>query len=366
MGLLSEIFFSKEFENKWPWGVETDPQIYFCRESWPRISIITPSFNQCSYIEETIRSIVLQNYPNLEYIIIDGGSTDSSLEIIKRYENQITYWVSEPDKGQSQAINKGLKLATGELFNWINSDDYLAPNALFQIAVSFINYEPLVICGQTILLQNNTKEISKPFIMGIEKTTVETFAYPLINQPGTFFQTSILKEIGFINESMHFVMDLEFWRRFLAFYGIERVFKTEKLFAYFRYHDHSKSTVKPNSFTSELLMLNLYLAKRLSYPDYYIKYLNKQIVIFNHYVPSFWDFSSLNTLKLKSIQVRDFLMEVYNQGNRKQCRSYLKLYPGFNIPFSDYCFLKLYLKVILLPKTLEHFIRRMIKPLKSL
>ena len=87
---------------------------------WPRISIVTPSYNQGQYIEETIRSILLQGYPNLEYIIIDAGSTDQTVEIIKKYEMFLSYWVSESDNGQAHAINKGLSLCTGEIFNWIN------------------------------------------------------------------------------------------------------------------------------------------------------------------------------------------------------------------------------------------------------
>ena len=104
---------------------------------WPRISIVTPSYNQGHYIEETIRSILLQGYPNLEYIIIDGGSTDRSVEIIQKYASFLTYWVSEPDNGQTQAIDKGLAYCTGEIFNWVNSDDFLSRNALATIASAF-------------------------------------------------------------------------------------------------------------------------------------------------------------------------------------------------------------------------------------
>ena len=93
--------------------------------SWPRISIVTPSFNQGRFIEETIRSVLLQGYPNLEYFVIDGGSTDNSVEVIKKYSPWLTYWVSEPDRGQSDAINRGLKMASGDFATWINSDESL-------------------------------------------------------------------------------------------------------------------------------------------------------------------------------------------------------------------------------------------------
>ena len=101
------------------------------------ISIVTPTYNQGQYIEQTIQSVLNQNYPNLEYIIIDGGSTDNTVEIIKKYEKHLKFWVSEKDNGQANAINKGLQYCTGEIFNWLNSDDYLEPGALLNIANAF-------------------------------------------------------------------------------------------------------------------------------------------------------------------------------------------------------------------------------------
>ena len=106
----------------WPFTQSLITQSYDPAKTWPKISIVTPSFNQGKYIEETIRSVLLQNYPNLEYIIIDGGSTDETVSIIKKYEGRIKFWLSEKDKGQGNAINKGLKYCTGEIFNWIISE----------------------------------------------------------------------------------------------------------------------------------------------------------------------------------------------------------------------------------------------------
>ena len=125
----------------------------------PKISIITPSFNQADYLEETILSIINQNYPNLEYIIIDGGSTDNSVEIIKKHEKNIDYWVSEKDNGQSHAINKGFAKATGEILNWINSDDILAENALIKIAEAYLKRknDNIVILGNGFEIDENGK-----------------------------------------------------------------------------------------------------------------------------------------------------------------------------------------------------------------
>ena len=123
----------------WPWTEETPPLPPTAPggHPWPLISIVTPSFNQGAYLEEAIRSILLQGYPNLEHILIDGGSTDGSVAIIKKYERWFTHWVSERDRGQAHAINKGLARCTGEIFNWINSDDYLMAGALRKIAATF-------------------------------------------------------------------------------------------------------------------------------------------------------------------------------------------------------------------------------------
>ncbi len=104
---------------------------------YPKISIITPCFNAVNYIEQTILSIIEQNYDNLEYIIIDGGSTDGTVDIIRKYEDKLAYWISEPDQGQSDAINKGIAKATGDIFNWINADDYLEADALTRVAEAF-------------------------------------------------------------------------------------------------------------------------------------------------------------------------------------------------------------------------------------
>jgi len=116
----------------WPWITEAgwDSASDSVKRDVPRITVVTPSFNQAEFIEETIRSVLLQGYPNLEYIVIDGGSTDGSVEVIEKYSPWLTYWCSEPDRGQSHAINKGFERATGEILGWINSDDILYSGAL--------------------------------------------------------------------------------------------------------------------------------------------------------------------------------------------------------------------------------------------
>jgi glycosyltransferase involved in cell wall biosynthesis len=126
----------------WPWNEETPPLPQSINgQPWPRISIVTPSFNQGQFLEETIRSILLQGYPNLEYVIMDGGSTDDSVEIIRKYQEHLSFWVSEKDAGQSDAINKGFARCSGELLNWINSDDVLMLGALRAVAEAALGDE---------------------------------------------------------------------------------------------------------------------------------------------------------------------------------------------------------------------------------
>ena len=133
----------------------------------PKISIITPCFNAALYIEQTILSIINQDYDNLEYIIIDGGSTDGTIDIIKKYENKIAYWISEPDNGQSEAINKGIAVSTGDVFNWVNGDDYLEVGVLKLVGEYFQKSNINVFCSPTMLF--NEEGISVKMITPLSK-----------------------------------------------------------------------------------------------------------------------------------------------------------------------------------------------------
>jgi glycosyltransferase involved in cell wall biosynthesis len=225
----------------WPWTEGVNPNIYASRKKWPKISIITPSYNQGQYIEETILSVINQGYPNLEYIIIDGGSTDDTVNIIKKYEKDLTYWVSEPDRGQSHAINKGLSVATGELFNWLNSDDLLAEDSLFTIGSCFAEEQTNVLCGFCNQFEGVISNTMYHYQMGICKSAEETIVAHGMNQPATFYKLEIVRSLGGINESLLYVMDLELWFKYLLTYGLENIKVSNKTLAHFRLHKESKS-----------------------------------------------------------------------------------------------------------------------------
>ena len=231
-----------ERRQRWPWTVDSKEMVSFDTAiRWPKISIVTPSFNQGAFIEETIRSVLLQGYPNLEYIIIDGGSTDNTLSIIKKYDTWITYWVSEPDRGQSHAINKGLKRCTGEIFNWLNSDDWYLPDTFFNIATAFLKNPSIqVLSGfeNHINMDGSVSVDRGTFLAGTIEETIELCQ---LTQPSTFFKTELLRQIGFLPEDIHYIMDGEIWVRILLLYGHQCFLKISKPLVNFRLHENSKT-----------------------------------------------------------------------------------------------------------------------------
>jgi glycosyltransferase involved in cell wall biosynthesis len=182
---------------------------------YPKISVVTPSYNQGQFLEETILSIINQGYPNLEYIVIDGGSTDNSVDVIKMYESSITYWVSERDGGQSEAINKGFKKATGEIVCWINSDDILLPNSLNKVAHFFgENKETDFLSGHLLVIDQNSKVISNSFMLKQNQRYARNGVY-YIGQQSMFWKRELFNRLGFLREDFHALMDKEFLIRVL-------------------------------------------------------------------------------------------------------------------------------------------------------
>ena len=203
----------------WPW---TDSRPTFAEalpnsQSWPKVSIVTPSYNQGAYLEQTIRSVLLQGYPNLEYIVIDGGSTDESVAILRKYEPWLTYWVSESDKGQSDAINKGFSRASGEIFGWLNSDDLYEPNALALIA-NYFSTTPdcdLLYGNGWSIDENGQRKHPCSWIKPYDRRLLLTFNFIL--QPAAFWRRSVWKRTGELDISHHWAMDWDWLLRATTF-----------------------------------------------------------------------------------------------------------------------------------------------------
>lgn len=202
----------------WPWTAEAPslPPLMPDGTPWPRISIITPSFNQGQFIEETIRSVLMQGYPNLEYIIIDGGSTDGTLDIIRRYESRLTYWVSEKDDGQTYAIEKGMQAATGEIVNWLNSDDLLLPGALQAVAAAYRSspQKECVLCGGAVHIAEDGRVIAESRVVPVQDKILPD-APPLTGgiQASWFLSRSAWDRVGGIDASLNYTMDMDLYYR---------------------------------------------------------------------------------------------------------------------------------------------------------
>jgi glycosyltransferase involved in cell wall biosynthesis len=207
----------------------------------PRISVVTPSYNQGQYLEDTILSVLGQNYPNLEYIIMDGGSSDNSVEIIKKYQDKLTYWVSEKDNGQAAAINKGFSLATGDILMWLNSDDLLMPNVFSAIAgMADIDKENIFLGNCINFKLEDDKRLTtwgSNIIGDYNYSKLEKIDF--IIQPSTFWTRRAWKKVGQLNEQMHFTFD---WDWFLRAKKEDIQFvSTEKCLSLYRHHNSHKS-----------------------------------------------------------------------------------------------------------------------------
>ena len=211
---------------------------------WPRISVITPSFNQGEFIEETIRSVLLQGYPDLEYLILDGGSTDNSVAIIKKYSTWLTYWVSEPDSGQSDAINRGLKRASGDFCTWINSDDMLCKNALIDHASQVGFDTDTVYVGICLYINHAGKILSshRGRVHSLEDLVRIGRVWRSggqIVQPEVLFPRQLALAVGGVNPNNHRTMDYELWGNF--FLAGARFCYTDIPFGMFREQPNQKT-----------------------------------------------------------------------------------------------------------------------------
>lgn len=226
-------------------------------QNLPRITIVTPSFNQVKYINETIKSIIDQNYPNLEYIVIDGGSTDGSVDIIHRYDDFLTYWCSEKDMGQSDAIMKGFNKATGDLLAWVNSDDVLLPGCLSTISEYYLQEnEPEIITGNVVYI-NARGKITRYVRLPLQSRFFFFRGIWHASAPAIFFKASLFRDISGLNQNYHLCMDLDMWMKMMK--NRPRMVHIQRYIGAYRWHIAAKTVqhLKDNktSFSQERISI---------------------------------------------------------------------------------------------------------------
>ncbi|MCD6401098.1 MAG: glycosyltransferase [Anaerolineales bacterium] len=219
----------------------------------PLVSIVTPSFNQAMFLEETIKSVLSQSYSNIEYIIVDGGSTDGSVDIIKKYESRLAWWVSENDQGQTDAINKGFAHANGEILAWLNSDDTYLPNAVAQ-AVDYLSRFPDVgmVYGDANFIDKKGNVIGR---FNAKQTSYKRLRRGgvYIPQQASFFRSALWKQVGPLDPSYYFAMDYDLWVRFARTAELRYV---SRLWANFRLHDDAKTIADDDRCWPEMLRIH--------------------------------------------------------------------------------------------------------------
>jgi glycosyltransferase involved in cell wall biosynthesis len=286
------------------------------------ISIVIPVLNQAKYIEEALLSVLNQPYPQKELIVVDGGSTDGTLEIIKKYHSRFAYWISEPDKGQADAIQKGLANAHGEIVNWLNADDYLLPNSLSVLAELFTDPKVEVVCAQ-VKRQNEQgffeQEISQTLV---GKNAEQTLVWTSMGQPGQFYRRPIWKALQGLDTRFHYSMDKELWCRYILANGQLNVKISDQAVAVFRLHQGSKTANFQSRFQEE----------------------DKRIQQMIHSSNS----QKVNLKRVKAYGLGKEALNLYEQGEYAHTRT--KLWNSFKLGAWDGPgFLVCFLKVLLLP-----------------
>lgn len=236
-GLLAALPAPPSGRTGWPWTEETSPSVYAEApvSGWPVFTIICPSFQQGRYIEETIRSVLLQNYPRLEFIVMDGGSRDETPALLARYAPWLTHWESQPDRGQSHALNKACDRSTGELIGWINSDDYYRPGAFAAVARSFRTEGPALIYGDDQVREGDAPGLTPTHRHQVFRFQVAVGGVTLPSH-ATFWPRASHQPF---DEALRFTMDADFYKR-LSAAGLKPRYLPEFL-AVFRNHGASKS-----------------------------------------------------------------------------------------------------------------------------
>ncbi len=217
----------------------------------PLVSIITPSYNQVRYLEDTIQSVIQQDYQNLEYIIVDGGSTDGSPDVIERYQDKLAWWVSEKDQGQADAINKGFRKATGEVIAWLNSDDLYLPGVI-SAAVELFQKNPDagVIYGDAVSADADGRLLNELRFRNCG--TRDFLQFNIICQPAVFMKRSIVEKVGYLDPTYHFFLDHQLWIRLSR---ETKFVHHPKIWAVSRYHQDAKNVTMATASGAEVIRI---------------------------------------------------------------------------------------------------------------
>lgn len=272
-----------------------------------------------------------QRYANLEYIVIDGGSTDCSVEIIKKYSKHLTYWVSEKDSGQSHAINKGLRRATGDIVNWLNSDDYYEPHTLSLIAQAFETPTTTVVSGRSRVFRREGETVG--YTKGVDiypGNLAKSIGWARLDQPETFYRTDVIKKIGLLNENMHYIMDRDWWIRYLFNFGSQGIKQIPDMLVNFRLHETSKTVAQRENFQVEHDSLYYVMAKSAGLFSY-SKFIKEACLVnenINFVVELHWNKTLIEPI------VNYFLLlranEFYAQNDKAKAQ---QLLDNINLPF---------------------------------
>lgn len=230
------------------------------RAALPLVTIVTPSYNQAKFLEDCIRSVLAQDYPLIEYLVIDGASSDQSVDIIRNYADRIAYWESQPDRGQAHAINKGLQRAQGELLGWLNSDDVLAPGAVSRAVQALMDHVEIgVVYGRLERIDAQGRLLPTPELpkdrltFGLKHVIGEC----IVNQPGALWRRSAMEKVGLLNEDLRYSLDYEYWIR-MALVGVAFM-RLPEVLAQFRLSSESKTVGQ----TAEMALEQLEVLEKL-------------------------------------------------------------------------------------------------------